>query len=252
MCLLLPLFLFTVIPGHCAQHVSVGISIVEPWKFEKDGKLQGAGYELFQAIASELNLQVKYIILPFKRALELMKSGEIDIMFGLLKTVERQEYIHFVEPPYKLKSNKAFYVLHGGERKITSHEDLYKLRVGVKIGAKYFARFDNDRNIYKDGVSEYDENIKKLLLGVIDTFVCTASQADYLIKELGLGDTITKASYEYKDGNPTYVGISKQSSIMSMKDTITGVVEKMVKNGTVDKTFKAYFKKQNLPLPEYK
>ncbi len=248
--LLVGIFSIPVVSG--AQPIKVGVSIVAPWKFEKDGQLEGAGYEMFQEIVRRLELDVEYIDMPFKRALTYMQSGEIDMMFGLLKSPEREKFIHFIAPPYKLKSNKAFYILKGKNSQINSHSDLYALKVGVKIGVKYFPEFDDDHSIQKYAEADYEKNISKLLLGAIDTFLCTDSHADYLIKALGVEKSIIKAKYGYTKNNPTYIGISKKSRMLESKDEVQKVVAEMVYSGEVDRIFKAYFSRNNLAIPDYK
>ena len=238
--------------SHKAKTIKVGISVLEPWKYIHNGKFAGAEIDLFNEIARQLRAEVTYIDLPFKRALVFMESGEIDVLFGLLHTDEREKYIFFIQPPYKNKSNKAFYVLRDKERSIQVHEDLYGLTVGVKIGAKYFTEFDEDKGIVKSAVADYHQNIEKLLHGRIDTFICTESQGDYLLQSLVVADKIKKAEYGYSQENPIYFGISRKSWLMRDKANLEKIVEAMVNRGEVDRIFTEFFDRNNLSVPEYK
>lgn len=234
-----------------AERARVGISVVEPWKFEKDGTIQGAGIDMLNELSRRLDIEFTYEIIPFKRGLTYMKTGKLDLMIGLLKRPEREAYIHFIHPPYKRKSNKAFYILKGSERILTTYEDLHHLEVGVKLGARYFPRFDRDGSISKQPVSNYRQNIQKLLLGRIDTFICTDSQADYLIHEMGLSDRLAKSTYGYNRENPTYLGISRKSPWMTQREKIENTLAKMVGTGVLDAVFINYFQRNNLPVPQY-
>lgn len=232
--------------------VRVGVSIVEPWKYVENGKLVGAEIDLFDAIAHRLHMQAVYEELPFKRALVYMKNGEIDVLFGLLRTHDRERYIEYIDPPYKKKSNKAFYVVRGGEHIINTHEDLYGLTVGAKIGVRYFHKFDTDTQIKKVEVSTYQQNIEKLLHGRIDVFICTDSQGDYLIQSLGLNSRISKSPYCFTQNNPAYIGISKKSSLLGEKEKMEAVLRTMVKEGEVSRIFDNFFVRNGLQIPDYK
>ena len=239
--------------GFAQDTLHVCLNVNPPWKIQDDqGNLEGPEVEIMQAIAKNLGLQIKIETAPFKRCLKYMESGKSDMMPGLLKNAEREVYIEYIDPPYKTKSNKAFYVLKGNADKITKYEDLASLTIGVGIGAKFFPRFDADTTLKKDAVSSYEQNIKKLLRGRIDTFVTTDSFADYLIQQMGVQDEIEKAKYGYFKENPVYIGIAKSSPLFKRKDEIMTKVNDMIVNGEIEQIISNFFVSHNLPIPEYK
>lgn len=85
----------------------------------------GLDLRIYKAIAQKLNTQLDARAQPFTRRLFYMKTGQIDLLIGLLKSAEREQYIHYIEPPYKTKSRKVFFVLKGQTSLISSYEDLY-------------------------------------------------------------------------------------------------------------------------------
>ncbi len=77
----------------------------------------------------------------------MMKDGTIDPMAGLLKRPEREEYIRFVQPPCKERSDTIFFVPKGKPSLIQTYEDLYALKIGTTLGSKYFHQFDEDKKL---------------------------------------------------------------------------------------------------------
>lgn len=234
------------------DNIQIGVYILAPWVYEVDGKLQGAEIELLGETTKRLGVTASYNVLPFKRLLSDMKEGRLDMMLGIFKKPEREVFIHYIEPPYQLKSNKAFYVLKGNEQLVTKYEDLHQLTVGAILAAKYFPSFDDDSNIKKEYVYENKQNFPKLLDNRIDTFIATESSADYLIHEMGFQDQIVKAPFSFSQSNKSYFGISKKSHLMKDIKRVEHVIRTMIEDGGVDRVYKDFFEKVNLPLPAHR
>ena len=233
--------------------LKIGLNPTPAWKMQNEqGELEGPEVELMKLIGERLGLRVEFEVAPFKRCLKYMETGEVDLMSGLLKRPEREAYITFVEPPYKKRSNKIFYVLKGSSVRINSYEDLAPLRIGKKSGVHYFPKFDNDAALFKDAVTENELNVKKLLRHRIDTYIVTESTGDYLLYQMGELDSIEKADYRYSKENPVYIGFSKKSALIERQDEIIAVIQDVVENGDVDRIIAKYFTDRQLPIPDYK
>jgi polar amino acid transport system substrate-binding protein len=221
-----------------------------PWKVIQDNqKISGIDLEFLQLIAKEMQLKIKFITAPFKRGLVMMEQGNIDVMTGLLKRPDREAYINYIDPPYKTASNKTFYVLKGQGSSIQTYEDLYKLnRIGVGDGGKYFKRFDADDKLNKKilvgNPSTFLEKIVDLLLiKRIDAFCQTESVMDYYLINNKLQDRIEKTAFVYSKPIKVYMGISKKSPFMDRKEEFQGHLERLLKEGWMDKIKSDFFNK---------
>lgn len=96
------------------------------------------------------------------------------------------------------------------------------------------------------------KNISKLLEKRIDTFIITDSQGDYLIKKLGHEKQITKADYAYNKANNVYIGISKKSKLMDSIEQVEKTIREMIETGECREIIDIFFKRNNLPLPDYR
>jgi PAS domain S-box-containing protein len=71
-----------------------------PYNFAKGGVPQGFSIDFMNLLAKRVGLEVEYITGPsWNEFLEMMKSGELDVMLNIVKTPERQKYLLFT-PPY--------------------------------------------------------------------------------------------------------------------------------------------------------
>lgn len=207
---------------------------------------------IVSAFATKLNAEVKGSKVPFARRLLQLKTGQIDLLVGILKNPEREDYAYFLTPPYKEKTNKIFIMRKGEGNQLKQYEDLYNLTVGVQIGSKYFPRFDEDLKIHKISSTEDESRLKMLLKNRFDALIHTEFYGTYLIYELGLQKQVEIAHYKYTKRNPVYMAISKKSPLFKRKDELQAVFGQMVQSGEIDTVIHTYFDSISMPVPELK
>jgi polar amino acid transport system substrate-binding protein len=207
-----------------------GFSDYPPFKYKEDGEYKGIDVLLMNDIAESLGVKIEYVECPFKRCLELMKSGRIDFMTAIGMRDDRKDYVDFIFPPYNEKNAKVLYFKKGSAVKIDKFEDMYKYSIGVKNGVSYFPRFDEDNKIDKQVVNEVEINLRKLEQSRIDAAMNTEIQMDYLILKLGYEGVFEKSLYRDESGMD-FIGISKKSKYAARKKEIESIVDSMVKSG---------------------
>ena len=207
---------------------------------------------LLELLSRSFDAKLASFPAPFARRLRMLETGEIDLMAGLLKRPERETFAYFLNPPYKFKSNKYFFVRKGEISRIRKYEDLYGLKVGVSINAKTFPRFDQDSAIEKVQVSYLAQKFKMLVLDRIDTFVHTDVEAIAQMRELGLENHVDIAEFRYTRINPVHIGISRRSPLMEKLDAIEKEYRRMAISGELDRFIIDFFQSRELPVPDYK
>lgn len=221
---------------------TITISVTE--EFEKS--LDEA---IFTAIAEKLGSRITIINAPFKRRLHLMKNGTIDLMAGLLKRPEREEYIHYIDPPYKNRSDTVFIVPKGKKKLIQSYDDLRPLRIGTQIGSKYFHPFDNDTTLTKEMAPKGTCNFMKLLHDRLDTVVIAESFGIDLINRMGVAQQLEIADFRFSEKENGYIGISKKAPIMKHLSKIEAVIKDLITSGEMKTIIINYYTSRNLPIP---
>jgi len=233
----LMLFLFPT-PQAWAQSNTLRVSFntLPPWKIEKtNGLITGIDIEFLRLIAERMDLNIDFTPLPFKRGLKMLEVGDIDLMVGVLKRQDREKYAHFITPPYKTYSNKAFYVLKGNEWTIQCHEDLRNLVVGTQIGAKYYPEFDEDNAIRKFPVKDRKLNIKMLQAGRIHAYIATESVSDYHLGKRGLNKDIVKAQFAYRKNQDVHMALSMKSPLAKRLEEFNRVTEELLNDGAFER-----------------
>lgn len=73
----------------------------------ENGEPDGYNVEMTRAIARVMDLEVKIVLGPWNQLRDKLKAGEIDIIQGILKSSQREEYLDF-SAPYAIISQSIF------------------------------------------------------------------------------------------------------------------------------------------------
>lgn len=225
-----------------AQPLILAFDELPPWKTIEGGKYGGAYVEIAHELARRVGLPLHAVNCPLKRCLQMLEEGSADLAIGFKDSTERRKYLHFLATPYRTRSaDRVFYVLKEKPVAIGSYTDLAGLRIGVKLGAAYFDRFDHDSTLNKAAARDMEVNFRKLVLGRLDTVLVPEDQGEALINKLGMRDLVEKASFRQSDLTPRAVGISKKSTYAPMIARFDTAMADMVRDGTLERLYRLHY-----------
>lgn len=189
-------------------NVSIGIDHAPPYHWiDSNGQAQGTMVAVMRKLVSNSGGSAKFVSCPWARCLKLTETGQVDMLFGVVKTAERAAFLHFVEPEIiNTKVKFVFYQLPGAPP-IHSYDQLYRLKVGVLRGGSYFSEFDTDRKLQKVEFVDLTSAVVSLQKGRIDAliqpaYVALPTQPD--------GATLAVAQYQHIEHSKGYVVLSKK------------------------------------------
>ncbi len=191
-------------------------------------------------------------IVPWKRALKMVKIGTADAIFNAGYTAERNEYLFY--PNCALITEKVIALRRKGSGVVLKADlsNAKEYKVGVGRGFYYGKEVQNaiDLNMFKrvEEVPNINLNMEKLKLDRIDMFF-----ADYLPAMKFLTSMGAKANIELiidpTTGKPivygrsdTYLAFSRKNELGDLADKINEELVKLKKNGAYDEIIKKYIK----------
>lgn len=211
----------------------------------------GANADIIKAFVRKLGARLEIKYAPFKRRLQMMEDGDIDLLAGLMKDPVRERYIHFIHPPYKNRSDTVFFVSRGKTALVRRYEDLYHLRTGIVVGSKYFPKFDNDTRLNTEVCPFAESNFKKLVAGRIDVAVFPESAGIDLIDRMGIKEQVAAADYRFSKQKNVYIGISKKSRLMISIRQVENTLRSMIENGELKQVIVEHYTSRGLPVPVF-
>ncbi|WP_286267604.1 substrate-binding periplasmic protein [Thalassotalea atypica] len=239
---------FNAYAEHANMHV--GWELWYPYQYhDKKGQLVGIDIESFNAIGKQVGIKYSYDELPWKRHLQLLKNGQMDIAFGASFTAEREEYAYFTKPYRKEQVN--LFVRKGNVEniKLTQLSDLvdssYLIGVegGYFYGAEYQELIKNPK--FQEHISEVidiEENVTMLIKGHIDGFLVDPLTLAAFAKKYQMEEEFELHSLPiYQD--TIHIMLSKKSCSIELLQQFNQAISKLQANGELGKIINSQFQK---------
>ena len=213
-----------------------------PFYFESENGIQGIGVDIVEELFSRMNIKPYIKNYPLKRALNSLKSGSSDGMMILIKTREREKYLHYTVPVYTARGVVWSSAGKGEEPvEFRNFKDLLPYKIGITAGYSYGEAFDAFLKTadVDEATSDYN-NYKKLIAGRIDIFPGNYIVAKGLIKRHPhLKGKIVHSEKSFMDWD-LYMTVSKKSIYSSKLEEINGIIEDLISEGFIEDVVRKY------------
>jgi len=134
------------------------------------------------------------------------------------------------------REGKAFY-LQPEAPDIRQYGELVSRYIGVLRSAKYFKRFDDDKNLRKYSVGDYSTALRMVSKGRIEVAIMPELLGDYLNKTKSYD--LRKASFKVP-GQPSFIAVSKRSKLAQSIEELEIALREMKADGTIDRIIGLY------------
>ncbi len=165
-------------------------SVFPPYEYySSDGKVIGAETETIEQIVTAIGHTPNMQLTSWTRAQALGEKGMLAAVFSMLKTPEREKHFYFSEPIGE--SASVFFKRKDRAIKWNSLDDVAQLRIGMSSGYAYPDLFQQavEKGKFKSlqktaaaGLSPEMVNLRNLMLGRTDLFICDISVCEHMIK----------------------------------------------------------------------
>ena len=213
--------------------IKVAASDFPPYTIINGEHITGIDIVLVNTIAKKLNYRIEYLPCPWKRCLKLMKQGKIDLLSGVYKRPEREEYMWFLQPHY-VQATNSFYINKYNSLQINQYSDLKNISIGIERGTGVFEPFDSDASLNKHEVNKLSLAIKMTRLGRLDTFVGATIPTDYLLLKKNYHKDFKRAQLTItNEGTQGFITLSKRSRYHSKKNAFNEVLQGLKESGEI-------------------
>ncbi|WP_054650745.1 substrate-binding periplasmic protein [Salidesulfovibrio brasiliensis] len=172
----------------------MGADTWPPYEFVQDGEAFGIASEITLAVFKSMNKDVSRVYsVPWKRGLNMLTHGELDLLVSGVRTAKREAVYHYPDEPLMHASWRIF-VPKGST--INALEDLKGQTVGLVLGYQYPQKvLDRVRQIANvQYVSDNETNIRKLANGRLDALLADYLNGLWIIDSLSLTGTVVPAA----------------------------------------------------------
>ncbi len=239
------LWMLLVMQAVAEQPLEIATTNFPPFVYEEQGKMKGIDVDILTEVFARMQQPINIRLYPFARAVNMIKEGQADAIFPFGKDVERELFAHYpneilFEMPVSLFVRKDSPITFGGDFK-----PLSSYMFGVVRGAKFGEQFDEAvRNgvINRiEEVTDFHQNILKLVNNRLDIIVGPRHNILFLLKELELQGAVKELSPSLTPSWFVYLAFSKQRALSpELEERFVRTLQEMKRDGTYDKIIQAY------------
>lgn len=213
-----------------------------PLSWSSGGVLKGSTISLVENALAELGIKSRTEgDVPWKRVLKNAKEGEIDIVVGVRKTEQRNEFLHFVEPAITPAVQSLFYHVDR-EVEYDQWSDLSQLTGSIVLGSSFGKAFDNYmlENLDIEQVESVEQNFKKLVKNRVDYLIGPFATTNLYLEKEGLSAEIVsnrKPIVVLEE----FIAISKSSPCLALSDKLGAILTRMNQSGEMAEEMEEHF-----------
>lgn len=207
-----------------------------PFSYLERGKPEGASAEIMKKVCAQLNWTCELEIFPFKRALIMTESGEIDGVWGVIKTPEREKTFTLSNPVWS--SNLSFMGIKGVTVPVIKVENLSGFTVAGVRGSSSLKRAEEIKEKISDmkiiEANSYPEAFKSLFANSFGPKAVVATYEDvgnYIARKDNFANLVTIYEIEKVQFR---VGFSKKAD-SKIVDAFNKTVEELRRSGELKK-----------------
>lgn len=211
-----------------------------PYDWSSNGEeYDGAAVELLSLVIPP-GYRLKPVMVPWKRAQEMAKIGEIDLLVNIRITPERATWLEFSTHP-TFPNPIAVFMRADRAIPFKSWDELQSLEGGLALGDTYGNGFDEylEAHLNTHRVGTMVVNFKKLEAGRIDYFVSGENMGKAWLKVAGLSTKIVALSPPVSNDS-IHLGFSKKSPFLHLLPLIDARLARLEADGTSLRLLKKY------------
>lgn len=213
-----------------------------PYSFRlPNGEISGFSPDLLRAVLKSMNCEVRFVELPWARALRELELGRLDILPGALRKPDREAYAYFSRPVNR-SPNVLFVAKSATSKfKLATLADLSGtgFRLGAQIGVAYGPEYDTliktpVFSAQTTQVSSRRSAWKMIEQDRLDGIIADEITAQVELKQLGLQDAIVKTDI-VASSEAALLALSQASVTPEFVKELDRTLEAMMADGRYQK-----------------
>ncbi|REG29150.1 amino acid ABC transporter substrate-binding protein (PAAT family) [Paracoccus versutus] len=209
----------------------VGMDEFAPYNYLDSGRFVGADIDILGDAALRLGIGMRFVPLPWRRALLAPGMGEADGLFQLAPTPERFRNWLMVGP---LRTTRLVFVVMADSplRDFAGLGALAGYSVGVVDGFTYTPAFDASTHFLHEGSVDDETSLRKLLLRRADVVVGGEANLRHAMRKLAVEDRV-RVLPTALDVRGRYVGFPRSDAGRDKAERLGAVLRRMHAEGRI-------------------
>jgi len=202
---------------------------------------RGIDIDLVTALERALGVKIRIERHPWARALDMMRAGQVDLLTGVARTAEREQFMRYVEDSY-CAVRPRLYAQKGRGQEVLSYDHLHGKSIGYSLNSAYFEPFNSDGKLDKKGLSTEAQLLQVLALKRLDLIIGTEPNLSYDVARLNLGEAVEPTAYQPAQQTELFLAIPRQSPMMREAARVEDALRTLLASGEMEKILQNFTK----------
>lgn len=201
-----------------------------PYYYQTDREISGICVDIIDSVAARLGIKIVYKQYPWKRMLLSAEKGDVDAVFPLFKTVERERYLLFGDLILAYEEVNFFVDKNSPLKTFENIDEVFNTPIGVVDGYSYGTYFDSRKDI-KKVVTQGDYHLMKMFqynrfqVGIGNRYVVMYNSA-----KLGIEENVSFLEPPLSR-EPLYLAFSKKSKKTHLYNNFNRELKALLESG---------------------
>jgi len=197
----------------------------EPYSYYENGQAQGHSVDLIRRLAERAGLQVKFISgKHWDEYLQMMRTGELDVMTNIVRSPEREAYMRFTNPYLRL--SQALYQ-NSNQPPIDSLEALKGKTLALPEGFYLYDQFSRVPGINLIPSSDSLESLMMVSTGRADATIELMSVADHLSQKYGIPNITVHSSLNIEGADPLSLRLAVRKDLPILRNILQKAMDSL-------------------------
>lgn len=197
----------------------------EPYNFYENGQPRGHSVELIRLLAERAGLQVEFVSgRNWDEYLHMMRTGELDVMTNIVRSPEREAYMHFTTPYLRL--TQALYQ-HSDSAPINTLEELKNKSLVLPDGFYLYDKFSRVPGLELIPSSDSLESLMMVSTGQADATIELMSVADHLSQKYGVPNLKMHSTLNIEGGDPLSLHLAVRKELPLLRDILQKAMDSL-------------------------
>lgn len=164
--------------------VVIAMGEFPPYEFIEDGETKGINRDTVSEVLRRSGYEAKFLPLPWSRALKSVESGDVDAVFSIKTSVEREDKFIFSDPISYTQD--YFFKRKDFDIKANNLSDLKSYKIATVDKYFYGNNFNKENfpNLSPIVASTPEvDNLERLSAGRVDLAICSLEVCNYWINK---------------------------------------------------------------------
>lgn len=219
---------------------AVALAIAPYGMLSAGGHKSGLFVEAFELVARQSGRHIDSIVVPYARAIAMLRSGEADLMIATSNAAIAQA----AEPMGMLWAAEVIAIARAGV-KLDGQDDLRGRTIGMLRGSDYGAAFLDEGEYRKHEITDQVQGMRMLLEGRLDASVGTRLEVFHAMRQLGVARGRMGSSIAVQP-REIHLHLGRHSADETLATELRQIVQQLRTSGKADALLAKYL--AGLPL----